>query len=191
MSGSQGSGHATSTLAILLTLAWGLFAWLQPVGQVAATLEREYGNSPQFIQRLAELTRTPVHALDDHNGGRTAQALGAATEQLEEREALYVNLIGLRCALFAAVYVGGLPLLLAAWQIGKAHQRSFFRQGIAPSPNWQAAGWFMATSGLIVPSLGPAPYVGAAALSFGWLGAGGAAASAVGSYLLGRHSRSG
>jgi hypothetical protein len=191
MSGTSGSGHAVSGLALVLTMTWAFFVWAQPVEQVASTMNQEYQTSPVFIRRWVEPMLEPAQLFDQQDSGRTSRALGVTPEKFNLVKALYVNLMWVRFAEFAAVCVVGLPLILAAWQMGKACQRSRFRKGTPPSPNWQTCGWVLKTCGLIVLPMSLAPLVCVTVQSFGWIGAAGAGAGAMGAFILGMHSRRG
>lgn len=187
---APGEDQAALSLIVILVGLWGFLAWHQPTERVYTVCDQEYRSAIPLIQGImgpVSLRSLPM----DSQRLSPANALSVGSARMENHLGMCVRLLELRALTFGAIYLIGLPLLVAFWQLGKARQRVRMRTGIPPSPRLQAFGWTVAAAGFLLVPMVPGPFAAATVVSFGWLGVAGVALSAVGAYLIGSQSRSG
>lgn len=178
----------------LLGAFWCLGLARQSLSQVSLAFEREYSASLPIVRQIIGPLPDAVESEATAYLPGWKRSLGVVTDMTAKMKAfldVYPRLLGVRAFPFAAVYLMGLPLVLAAWQLGLARQRLRMQRGIAPAPWLHSRGGMLASAGLILVFLIPGTLAAATALSFAWVGVGGVVVSASGGYLIGMHARRG
>jgi len=127
-----------ASVAAMLCLGWGFFAWQQPTDRVYTVLLKEYNATIPWIRQV-------VGPLPPSSSSVTSPQLhdtmlAASTARVSSHIDLCYKLLEVRGLTFAGIFLVGFPLIVATWQLGKARQCARMRRGIAPSPRLQFLG---------------------------------------------------
>ena len=106
---------------MLLAAFWILSLLRQPLSQVSQVLDRDYAAALPVVRQIMGPLPEPMEAepvVDQRGLGASMGVVAKLTATLKTFMAVYPRLLSVRGFPFAAVFLMGVPLVLAAWHWG-------------------------------------------------------------------------